>query len=86
MLRKLLQEQRRGKSRIGELKAMAIKSMWFPRYCQGIEGIRAKLTKRGLVLRLGLVIWKAVGLRYAAGIYCREYNTSDRDIRGYSYD
>ena len=54
--------------------------------CQGIEGIRAKLTKRGLVLRLGLVIWKAVGLRYAAGIYCREYSTSDRDIRGCSYD
>ena len=54
--------------------------------CQGIEGIRAKLTKRALVLRLGLVIWKAVGLRYAAGIYCREYSTSDRDIRGCSYD
>ena len=54
--------------------------------CQGIEGIRAKLTKRGLVLRLGLVIWKAVGMRYAAGIYCREYSTSDRDIRGCSYD
>ena len=53
--------------------------------CQGIEGIRAKLTKRGLVLRLGLVIWKAVGLRYAAVIYCREHSTSDRDIR-YSYD
>ena len=53
---------------------------------QGIGGIRAKLTKRGLVLRLGLVIWKAVGLRYAAGIYCREYSTSDRDIRGCSYD
>ena len=31
MLRKLVQEQRWGKSRIGELKAMAIKSVWFPR-------------------------------------------------------
>ena len=60
---------------------------WVDRsHCQGIEGIRAKLIKRGLVLRLGLVIWKAVGLRYAVGIYCREYSTSDRDIRGCSYD